>query len=57
MNIFRALQFSQFTDDVALVKVREPLVSDLYDLYARLPIKGQYFMTGTPVVLAGNEIY
>lgn len=39
--------------DIGLVRVKTPLESDLYDLYARLPIRGQYFSTGTPTVLFG----
>lgn len=44
----------ELSDDIALVRVKSPFESDLYDLYARLPIRGQYFSTGAPAVLAGE---
>jgi trypsin len=44
---------NQYINDIALVKLQEPMSIDLQDYKVRLPISGSYFATGTPSVLAG----
>jgi hypothetical protein len=40
--------------DIGLVRVKTSLKIDLFDYKVKLPLGGEYFETGTPVVLAGK---
>lgn len=40
-------------NDIGLIKVKTPMFDDR-QFFAKLPIKGQYFATGTPATLAGK---
>lgn len=42
-------------DDIGLVKVKTPLKIDLYSYKVKLPMRGAYFKTGSPAVLAGRK--
>lgn len=40
-------------NDIGLIKVKTPMFDDR-QFFAKLPIRGQYFSTGTPATLAGK---
>lgn len=40
-------------NDIGLIRVKTPMFDDR-QFFAKLPIKGQYFATGTPATLAGK---
>lgn len=44
---------NQYINDIGLVKLKEPMNNPLHDFFARLPLGGTYYNTGTPAVLAG----
>lgn len=46
-----------FIHDVAVVKLKEPLRMKLFDWKVKLAMKGSYYKTGTPAVLAGKLIH
>ena len=46
-----------FIHDVAVVKLKEPLKIKLFDWKVKFAMKGAYYNTGTPAVLAGNYFY
>lgn len=43
-------------NDIGLIRVKTPMLVDR-QFFAKLPIKGQYFATGTPATLAGKTNY
>jgi len=45
---------NQYINDIALIKLKEPLKIKLFDWKVKLAVKGGYYKTGTPAVLAGK---
>ena len=45
---------NQYINDIALIKLKEPLKINLFDWKVKLAVKGGYYKTGTPAVLAGK---
>ncbi|CAG9802950.1 unnamed protein product [Chironomus riparius] len=44
---------NQYINDIALIKLKEPLKIQLFDWKVKLAMRGAYYKTGTPAVLAG----
>jgi Trypsin len=47
----------ELNDDIGLVRVKSPLETGFSDFKVRLPMRGAYFATGTPAVLAGKATF
>lgn len=47
------LPSNQYINDIGLVRLAEPIESDVDDFKVRLPVSGSYFETGTPSILVG----
>lgn len=47
--------WEDLNDDIGLIKVRTAFEIDIMNFRVRLPLRGEYFRTGMPAVLAGKK--
>lgn len=47
---------NQYINDIALIKLKEPLRIKLFDWKVKLAMRGAYYKTRTPAVLAGKIV-
>lgn len=45
---------NQYINDIALIKLKEPLHIKIFDWKVKLAMRGAYYKTGMPAVLAGK---